>query len=237
MYTPLVIFDLGGTLVSGPAQGPADEMASRLGLSRAHKRDLFAALMATPFAAPSEVAGFLDNLAGRRSQVTEDVVAEVWARQTEVAEPIREARSILESLQSHRLRFAVISNIWPPFLQSVRVHFGDFLDECVDPDLQLFSFRVGFPKPSTVMFRQALEIAGTKPAESVMIGDSYVDDMAPSAELGIRTIWLLHRPHREVESLAAVINGDRPRPSQTLVSIDELDAGLIEAVLAGQSHR
>ncbi|GAB1690723.1 hypothetical protein KRM28CT15_25260 [Krasilnikovia sp. M28-CT-15] len=70
-----------------------------------------------------------------------------------------------------------------------------------------------------------------------MIGDSYVDDMAPSAELGIRTIWLLHRPHREVESLAAVINGDRPRPSQTLVSIDELDAGLIEAVLAGQSHR
>ena len=131
-------------------------------------------------------------------------------------------------------RLAVISNVWPPYLRSTRAHFEQFFGEWVEPELQLFSYREGHPKPSSVMFRRMLEIAEVKPECAVMIGDSYAEDVAPAASLGIRTVWLMHRPHREVEPLVGVINGEKRAPTRALASIAQLNAAMIDAITRSQ---
>ncbi len=54
----------------------------------------------------------------------------------------------------------------------------------------LFSDEVGFRKPHPKIFQLALEMAGSSPSESVMIGDELEDDMLGAKNLGIKTIWI-----------------------------------------------
>jgi HAD superfamily hydrolase (TIGR01509 family) len=231
---PLVIFDLGGTLVTGPNKGPATQIARLLGLSREHKHALHAALMSTPFTGPDEVLSFLSDLTGDGSSAVRDAVNDVWKAQETAAAPLPGAREALEALHDSGHRLAIISNIWPPYLLSIRWHFGDFFDHWVAPELQFFSYREGHPKPSPVMFERALQTAGSDPHRTVMIGDTHAEDIVPAAALGLRTVWLMHRPEREVESLTGVINGDRKAPTRAVASIDGVNRHLIEAVLRPQ---
>lgn len=227
MHDPLVIFDLGGTLVTGPPKGPATQIAKLVALSRDHKHALHDALMSTPFTGPDEVTAFLHDLTGDHSPTVREAVEQVWRAQEIAAEPWERAREALEALHRAGSRFAVISNIWPPYLASIRRHFPDFFGAWVAPELQFFSCHEGHPKPSPVMFERALKTAGVAPARAVMIGDSYREDIAPAAALGIRTIWLMHRPQREVDPLVGVVNGAQPAPTRAVASIGLVGAGLI----------
>lgn len=234
MTDRLVILDLGGTLVTGPPKGPATQIAKLTGLAGEHKQALHAALMSTPFTGPDEVLAFLHELTGDRSPAVREAVFEVWNAQEIAATPLPGAREALKALHSADLKLAVISNIWPPYLRSIRSHFEEFFGEWVASELQFFSYREGHPKPSPVMFERALETAKADPQRTVMIGDSHAEDIVPAAALGIRTIWLMHRPHREAEALAGVVNGDRTAPTRALTSIDLVDPDLIETVLHAQ---
>ncbi|MBU1948997.1 MAG: HAD-IA family hydrolase, partial [Candidatus Eisenbacteria bacterium] len=55
---------------------------------------------------------------------------------------------------------------------------------------------VGSKKPDLAIFRWALDRAGCRPEEAVMIGDRVDNDIAPAKRIGMRTIWL-HFPHAE----------------------------------------
>ena len=55
-----------------------------------------------------------------------------------------------------------------------------------------------------------------------MVGDTYKNDIRPAIDLGMRTVWVLHRPEKEKADLIRVLNGDAPRPDLTLTSIAEL---------------
>lgn len=231
MSATLAIVDLGATLVTGPARGPWSRIAERLSLAPAVKASLRDALLTRAFERPGEVAAFLRAAGAPNGADVERAVEAVWTAQTREAEAIASAPAALERLRAAGLRLAVISNIWWPYLQSVRAHLGAVLDACVEPQLQLFSFREGAAKPSPELFRRALERAGAVPDEAVMIGDSYAEDVEPAARLGLATVWILHRPQREAADLVRVLNGEAPAPGRVLSSIADLTADTVAAAV------
>lgn len=231
MTAALAILDLGATLVSGPQRGPWSRLAERLVLDAGAKAELREALMTRPFDAPEAVAAFVRERTASDPAAVGRVVAELWEAQRREAEPIAGALDAVDRLRRAGLRLAVISNIWLPYLQSVRSHFEALFERDVEPALQLCSFREGCAKPSPELFRRALERARVAPEQAVMIGDSYAEDVEPAARLGLGTIWLLHRPRREAADLVRVLNGAAPPPGRALRSIADLTAETIAAAL------
>lgn len=230
MSEPLVILDVGSTLVDGPDQGPASRIAALCGLDTAGKEALSHALMVTNFAGPATVTGFLHDRFGLHRERTQAAVDEIWARQEVEARPINGAVGVLESLVASGLRLALISNIWPPFLRSVRQHFGSFFDQYIPAELQLFSCLEGLAKPAPALFTRALGRADARPDRSVMVGDSYHKDIAPAIALGLHTAWVPGRAQRRAATIAQVRDGQLPAPTMTLSSIVALDAGQIRQI-------
>jgi HAD superfamily hydrolase (TIGR01509 family) len=180
----LVVFDIGGTLVTGPDRGPARRIAELADLTDDQCRSLHAALMTEPFETPAAAADYT------RATLDADAAAaveEVWRAQLTEAEPIPGALRELEELVERGTRIALLSNIWRPYLESARRHFGDFFDAHVPEPLQVFSFRAGLAKPDPRLFTRVLETAGVDAAGAVMVGDSYEKDIAPAHALGMRT--------------------------------------------------
>lgn len=218
----LVILDTGATLVTGPARGPWSRIAERLDLDARTRAALRRALMTERFDAPEEVVAFLRSIGSAGDDVAQ-TVEDVWVAQTTEAEPLPGALDALEALRNSRVRIALISNIWAPYLASVRMSYGAFFDDEISPDLQYFSFREGAAKPSPIPFRTILDRAGVSAEAALMIGDSYAEDIEPAARLGLRTLWVLHRPKRETDALVRVLNGEASRATRTIGSIGALD--------------
>ena len=193
--------------------------------------------MTVNFTRPAPIAELVGELSGRGADPeVRAVVEEVWTQQESDARPIDGAMEALSRLRVHGVRFAILSNIWLPYLRAVRKHFGEFIDDYVPPELQFFSFQQGFRKPSLEIFNRAITAAGAFPGEAVMIGDTYKTDIAPAIALGLRTVWLLEQPEREKAALAQVINRKWAAPSLTLSSLAELSAELIESSIPQRSH-
>lgn len=220
----LVVFDIGATLVTGPSRGPASRIAERLGLDAEAKRALSDALMTQPLEAPRDVASLLGDGAV-------PAVTEVWAAQEHEASPLPGAVEAFAAVAASGARIGLISNIWAPYLRSVRRHYGALFDEHVAPELQLFSYREGSAKPSRALFDRVVARAGVAPAEAVMVGDSYGEDVAPALAAGMRAVWVLHRPDREADQLVRVLDGVAPRPSRTVRRIGDVTPGLFSSVL------
>jgi HAD superfamily hydrolase (TIGR01549 family) len=182
----LVILDIGNTLVTGPPQGPAQRIAAALGLSAGVRRELQRALMTMPFRTPAEVAAHARERLGVAHPGLDAVVADVWRRQEHEARPTARAAELLRG----GARLALLSNIWRPYLTSVRRHFGAIFDARIPRELQLFSFELGDAKPSRALFELVLDRAGVAPADAMMVGDSYASDIAPAAALGLQTVWV-----------------------------------------------
>jgi HAD superfamily hydrolase (TIGR01509 family) len=199
---PFVILDIGRTLVNGPARGPAARIAATLGLSGTQKRALRRALMTRPFTSPSDVAEFARRELSLPN--AERAIADLWTAQEHETKPVPGALDALMALRGQGARLALISNIWQPYLTSVRRHFGAFFDEHIPPALQLFSFQVGHAKPEREIFERALSAAGIHAAAAVMVGDSYDEDIAPAAALGMATVWVDPDGSGTVRSVAEV---------------------------------
>jgi HAD superfamily hydrolase (TIGR01509 family) len=219
----MIVLDIGSTLVTGPEKGPASRIADRIGLDDRQKSALQTALMTIDFREPQEIADFMEREFGASGAVSYQAVSEVWAMQEDEAAPIPGAAEALAGLAQAGFRFAVVSNIWRPFLTAARKHFGDFFDEWIPVGHQLFSFREGTAKPNPDLFRRMLLATGTRADRTVMVGDSYDNDIAPATALGARTVWLLSRPAVEAAHLDLVMAGGTRRPSLALWSIADLN--------------
>src|SRR6185437_5204778 len=101
MSEPLVILDVGSTLVHGPDQGPASRIAALCGLESAGKEALSRALMVTNFAGPAAVSGFLLDRFGLDRERTRAAVEEDWAKQEIEARPIDGATDVIEALAAN----------------------------------------------------------------------------------------------------------------------------------------
>jgi putative hydrolase of the HAD superfamily len=84
-----------------------------------------------------------------------------------------------------RFRVGVVSNF---FGNLTRVFEDAGLAGSVE--VMIDSGCVGVAKPDPRIFQLALEQLRLPPGSAVFIGDSYERDMIPSAQLGLKTIWL-----------------------------------------------
>ncbi|PWW62789.1 HAD family hydrolase [Actinokineospora spheciospongiae] len=228
MTGELIVFDLGSTLVDGPEKGPAGRVVAALGLPRAAKGRLHEALMTRPFERPGEVADLLRREYGATGDQVDREVADVWAAQEDDAVPVPGALEALAGLADGGYRFALASNIWHPYLVSARKHLGHFFDSHIPSGHQFFSYRAGCAKPSPRLLEQVLRATGVPAGSAVMVGDSHTNDVAPALALGMRAVWVLREPHREVPALVGAVNGTAPRPSLAIASI----AGLTDQAIA-----
>lgn len=223
----LVVFDIGSTLVAGSPGHPARRIGERLSLTAEQRRQLNAVLMTHPFTSPAETALFARQKLAIDVDLLEAVIEEVWTAQEDEAFAADGALGVLEGLVAHGYRLALLSNIWQPYLTSVQRLFGAFFDRTIPAELQVFSCRAGRMKPAAALFGQVVAAAGVGPGSAVMVGDSYTTDIAPAMQVGMRTVWVLQRPEREVANLAAVVNGAAPGPTRAVGAIADLTADVV----------
>ncbi len=213
--SPIVLFDIGSTLIEGPDSGPAQRFADLLGLDKRAVRDL---LFRTNLSGPEELAAQLTARFGVDPARALQAACTLWRAQLEEAYVLPGAREAIARLKAAGIERGYLSNIWPPFYERFA---REFPGEAASGRCFL-SFRTGLMKPAPEAFRAALAACGVEAARTVMVGDTYSADIEPAIALGLRTIWVLHRPHKERRDLVRVLNGQAPRPSVTLASIAEL---------------
>jgi|SRR5690348_7557713 len=224
---PVLFLDIGATLVAADVKGPASRIGSRLGLDKESRRALRDTLMTVDFPDPDAVARHLVDSFDAAPDLAVRAVREVWEAQRGDARPLPGAPEAFARLAAEGFRLGLISNIWRPYMESVRRHYGALFDAHVDQRLQLFSFQLGWAKPAPEIFTEALRRAAVGPGRAVMVGDSYDEDIAPAQALGLRTVWVLTRPDDQAEARARVEEGAAPAPTLTAASLDALDPRLL----------
>ena len=109
-------------------------------------------------------------------------------------ERMKEVRSLLKDL-SARYRVGIVSN----FYGNLDAICNEFQ---LTPYLKLIldSALAGVRKPDTEIWSRAIVQIGFSPEETVIVGDSWKNDIAPGSKLGCMTIWyrgLEWQPARE----------------------------------------
>ncbi len=216
----MVFFDIGSTLIDGPSVGPARRLTEMLLLAPSAASELEHILFRSAVDNAEQLGGKIsDRLHVDRSKAVE-ACANLWDAQTREAYVLPGAREAIASLKTAGIPRAYLSNIWPPFYLRFRQEFAD--EAATRP--QFLSFQTGLLKPDREFFLHALRVADVRPADAVMVGDTYKNDILPAIQLGMRTVWVLHRPDKERAALVQVLNGTAPAPDITLGSIGELCA-------------
>ncbi len=102
------------------------------------------------------------------------------------------AHALLEALRRHAAIGIVTNNFVDEQVDKLRV-----LDLERLVDFLVTSEEVGVAKPERPIFEAALARAGCGPAEAVMVGDAWVNDVVGASALGIRAVWFNPRglPH------------------------------------------
>ena len=79
------------------------------------------------------------------------------------------------------------------------------------------SAELGIAKPDKAIFLKAMEMAGSTPESSVMIGDRLDNDIYPAMELGMRTVWV-----RQGMAVYHRLNDKKGKPDHIVESLNEL---------------
>ena len=112
------------------------------------------------------------------------VSADVW----KIVPGIHET---LDYLRSQGLRLGVLSN-WDSRLSRLLKDL-----EIEDAfDFVVVSHGVGFEKPHSAMFTEALRLARCDPSDVLHVGDSFSADIIPARRLGMRTLWIAPEAER-----------------------------------------
>ncbi|MDR1937559.1 MAG: HAD family hydrolase [Tannerellaceae bacterium] len=97
---------------------------------------------------------------------------------------VNAARPILKKL-SEQYPLVLVTNFYGNMEAVLRdFYLREFFGSIVESSV------AGVRKPDPGIFRLGVEQLGFAPGETVVVGDSYYKDIAPSAILGCRTIWL-----------------------------------------------
>jgi len=103
-------------------------------------------------------------------------------------EPYEWTIEVLSELQARSIPVVVLSNAWPSLR---RLHRGLGLDRFVKA--MVISAEEGCSKPDARVFARALEALGERPDRTLFV-DDWPGHVEAANRLGMRGIWLRHRP-------------------------------------------
>lgn len=222
-----VFLDIGFTLIGGPSVGPARRLMEALHLPAAAKIPLANLLFCTPSSHPDMLAEAVINLWNTHPNQTRAVVQQLWQAQNEEAYILPGAAEWLDQLTQAQIPFGFISNIWAPFYAGFTRLFP--VESKTRPSF--LSFQLQCAKPDLSIYQTALAQVGLSPAQTLMIGDTYQMDIAPPRQLGIKTVWVLHRPQQELSDTIQTLNGVSPPPDWTVAHIGQLQVDHLYTLL------
>ncbi len=227
----MIFFDIGATLIQGPKMGPARQCAERFGFDLATRKRLDQLLLTQKIESEEAFCAVLrQDFSLKNAKGLEEAVAAIWESQKVGVETIPGAVTLLKTLKAQNIPFGFISNIWHPYAES----FESLFPEAVHCQKRYYSYQLGAAKPDPAFYRQILAQEGLSAPDCLMVGDTYVNDIAPAQALGMKTLWLVHRPHKEEEALAKTATGSWPMPTARCDHIRDVTPGFLEAILSGQ---
>lgn len=216
----VIFFDLGQTLVTGSEQSARRILGTRLQLTEKETKRVGKLIMTHAAEEPVHLLPPLQALLPHHDVAQLSAVIEsVWHEQQESVREIPGAVHVLKCLRAAGYRLGALSNTWHPFYQGL-------CENC--PELNglfhyhVLSYRKGMKKPSPRIFWEALMMTGEEPSSCWMVGDTYELDMEPAFEVGMQTLWVLHRPERERSTLAEILQGRKPGPHWAVEGLDEI---------------
>jgi FMN phosphatase YigB (HAD superfamily) len=215
-----VFLDIGSTLIDGPPSGPGARIATELGLGAETAPLMNEILFKTDAPDSSDLAIQIANRFGTYEKRTCEVLEQIWTAQLGESYVIPGAPDAIESLRSAGIARVYVSNIWRPFYRRFEQAFP--FEAATQPCFP--SFRTQRLKPDARLLSCICRDVGVSPRDVVMVGDTWIADMAPAIESGMATIWTLHRPAKEKQDLIRILNGMSTGPDVTLGSIAELNA-------------
>lgn len=221
------LIDIGSTLIDGPPIGPARWLIERLEIDKSLTGALSELIFTHSFQGPMALADSLSAKFGCDQALARKEVRAFWVSQREETYLIEGALEALALIEGQGLQIAYISNIWQPFYEG----FLRCVPEAYTRHASFLSFRSGFQKPDVAFYRFALKELGCSSKQVLMIGDTYENDIAPAQALGLKTLWLLHRPQKEKQDIVRVINQEALPPDLTLKSIAELKPEQLRALI------
>jgi FMN phosphatase YigB (HAD superfamily) len=216
----IVFLDIGSTLIDGPASGPGKRIATELALGLDALTPINEILFKTDAVESADLAALLAMRFGIDLSMTAAAVARVWNAQSEESYVLPGAANAIESLRTAGIERVYVSNIWRPFYLRFESAFP--LEAKAQPCFP--SFRTQRMKPDPDLLSGICRELGVDPRDVIMVGDTWVADIAPAIESGMSTIWILHRPAKEKDDLVRVLNGTSRSPDLTLGTIGELTA-------------
>jgi HAD superfamily hydrolase (TIGR01549 family) len=227
----IVFFDIGSTLITGPPNGPASRLAHRLRLSDTIKGSLRRYLLTQQITSPPELIDYLVTHCGVERMEAAAAATDVWRSQEVEAVALPGAVAAFRAIRTAGFRAGLISNIWHPYQRGAWRVLPSMFSGPLEALPRVFSYQVGIMKPDTRIYQHALDTAGEPPCNAVMIGDSYENDIAPALSLGMKTVWLLHRPMEESNEIRSVLDGMLPIADHLCRSIDEVGPGILTEIL------
>lgn len=227
----IVFFDIGATLITGPPHGPASRLAHRLSLPNTVKGALHRYLLTQPINSPQVLIAYLVTHCDIGRAEASLAVADLWRSQEVEAEALPDAVEVFRAIRAADVRVGLISNIWRPYEHGARRVLPSIFSGPLEADPRIFSYKIGIMKPDVRIYRYALAAAGEPARNAVMIGDSYQNDIAPALSIGMRTIWLLHRPSEESAEIRSVLAGTLPAPDHLCRAIDQVSPALITELI------
>ncbi|MEW6506760.1 MAG: HAD family hydrolase [Bacteroidota bacterium] len=97
---------------------------------------------------------------------------------------VNESKMILLRLASN-YKLGIVSNYYGNLITVLNeIRLKKFFSLIVD------SKNVGVRKPDSKIFSLAIESINSNPDETIVVGDSYTNDISPSKQVGCKTIWL-----------------------------------------------
>ena len=228
-----VLFDIGSTLIMGPPISPVKELTRRFGLSADLAGKVGRALMCTDFRGPVDVADALAALGVQFREGDSDFIGQLWREQETGATSVPGALEAVQFFARSGKTIGLLSDIWPPYYRAF-ARVSPEIERVVA--VRHLSCKTGLKKPEGAFFESALRALKSGPERTLMIGDTYDNDIAPAIDLGMRTAWILSRADREASALRGVTQGRLPRPDFTLASIVELQSAVTEELFSAYQN-
>ena len=179
--------------------------------------------------APDSLMASLENFTGRRLSESQKLeIGDFWESQYTGGYEIEGACEFLRNLVQSGLDIHIVSNIWLPFYNRYKEIFKDIKGFVKSETL---SCMVGARKPSTDIYKIAIERSGALPEKSVMVGDSLANDIMPCADLGMKCVWFLSRSLEQsvLESKRALYSTyDHVFEASSLLEVESIIKRIVE---------
>ncbi len=182
----VVLFDVGGTLIDGPALDLGRRIATALGLG-AEPADVVSRLVLRGrFTSAHDLAERLQRELGLADEPTA-LVRELWdAARDDLAE-VTFAETCIAALSTAGAKIGIVADLSSPAVEGFRIACPGIVSWI---EAWTLSCEHGHTKPSPTIFQAALDTLGVAPAHALMVGDSLEDDVAPALALGMSAVWL-----------------------------------------------